>query len=448
MIGRARPSRRISDLSDLQVGIARSVNHRHNHYLFVRLDDRAGARRLLAAIAPQVIGGSHWGTVKPAIVRNVGVSAEGLRRLGVSDQLIAAFGPAFGDGMLARADRIGDRGRSGPEQWVDAFQAAEAHLLIWLHGSSPDVLDDEAARWIDEIDRCGLAVSHEMRASMHTANREHFGFSDGFGQPAVDGFPRHPGHTGTIDGSTDTPLAAGEFVHGYADATGVVSPAGRTRLGRHGSMLVMRQVRQHVGEFRAMISHAADQIGRDPVWVAAKLMGRWTDGTPLMIAPDAPPPDPRPELAWADFRYSDDPMGVRCPLGAHARRGNPRDGLESPLMTTRHRVIRRAVPYGPVLPEGHDDDGADRGLMFGIYNADIERQFEYVQTQWFNRGDTLRRGSERDPIAGTADGEDDDFVIGGSPPSVLTGLSSCVQTLGGEYYLVPGLDSLAALADD
>ncbi len=447
MIGRTRPSRRIHNLSDLQAGIARAVNHRHNHYLFVRLDDRDGARRLLSAYAPEVNDGSHWGPIKPAIVRNVGISATGLRQLGVSEQLIATFGRAFAEGMPARADRLGDRGRSGPEQWVEAFRAGAAHLLLWLHGSSPTVLDDEAARWIDEIDRCGLTVCHEMRASMHTANREHFGFSDGFGQPAVDGFPRHPGHTGTIDGASDTPLAAGEFVHGYADATGVVSPAGTTRLGHNGSMLVMRQVRQHVGEFRAMISQAAEQIGRDPVWVAAKLMGRWTDGTPLLLAPDAPPSDPRPELAWAEFRYSDDPMGARCPLGAHARRGNPRDGLESPLMTTRHRVIRRAVPYGPVLPPDDDDDGADRGLMFGIYNADIERQFEYVQTQWFNRGDTLRRGAERDPIAGISDG-DGDFVIGGSPPSVLSGLSSCIQTVGGEYYLVPGLDGLAALAGD
>lgn len=445
MMRRSRPSRRITDLSDLQAGIARAVNHRHNHYLFIRLDDREGARRLLAVLAPLVIGGEHWGSEKPDIVRNVAISAGGLRRLGVRNELVDVFGPGFSEGMLGRAELIGDLGRSAPDRWIDAFAQAEAHMLLWTHAASLELLESEAARWKDEIERCGLSLRHEMRASMHTASREHFGFSDGFGQPAVDGFPRHPGHTGTISGARDTPLAAGEFVYGYADATGVVAPAGETTLGRHGSILVMRQIRQHVGEFRSMVAAAADHLDRDPTWVAAKLMGRWPDGTPLVLAPNASPTPSQPDLAWAEFRYSDDPMGVRCPLGAHARRGNPRDGLANADMTTRHRIIRRAVPYGPVLPDDQPDDGADRGLMFGMINSSVERQFEYVQSQWFNRADTLGRGAERDPIAG-GDIAPTDFVIGGTPPEVLVDLSSCIQTLGGEYYLLPGLRSLAELA--
>ena len=89
--------------------------------------------------------------------------------------------------------------------------------------------------------------------------------------------------------------------------------------------------------------------------LAAKMVGRWPSGAPLALAPDADDPS----LAEAnDFGYhEDDPRGVRCPVGSHIRRSNPRDSLDpdpgsdrSFEVNRRHRIVRRGREYGPPLP--------------------------------------------------------------------------------------------------
>ena len=57
------------------------------------------------------------------------------------------------------------------------------------------------------------------------------------------------------------------------------------------------------------------------------------------------------------------------------------------------------------LPEGVlEDDGVDRGFMFAFVGAHIDRQFEFVQSQWMNSGEFAGRGNAKDPIAGASDG--------------------------------------------
>jgi Dyp-type peroxidase family len=437
--------------SDLQAGVVRAISHPHAHYLFVRLDHGDGARRLLRALLPEVIGGGYWGNdktggnEKPPIVRNVALSAAGLRTVGVPHDQVDVFGDAFAQGMRARAEWIGDTGPSDPEHWVPAFAAAEAHLVIWIHARSVEDVRADAERWRLIATNLGLAVVHEQEASMHTGAREHFGFSDGAGQPLIEGARRQAGQTGTMSAIGNRSVGAGEFVLGYADSLGVIAPAARTALGQSGTMFVLRQFYQDVARFRSVTAAAATAAGLTPEVLQAKLMGRWPDGTPLMLWPDGPPPPGTPAVDGSRFDYSDDPLGARCPLGAHARRGNPRDALLSGKVTTRHRLIRRAMPYGPVLPDGVPDDGADRGLMFGCFNASIERQFEFVQRNWFNDGSRVLRGEERDPFVG-APGGSGRFLIGGYPPTMVEGLEPFVLSRGGEYYLLPGRAALAALA--
>ena len=88
--------------------------------------------------------------------------------------------------------------------------------------------------------------------------------------------------------------------------------------------------------------------------LAAKLVGRWRDGTPLDLSPDRPVAtivaDPARNNA---FSYLDDPDGLRCPAGSHIRRANPRHGLPfEGKLVNRHRLIRRGIPYGDPLPAG------------------------------------------------------------------------------------------------
>ena len=138
------------------------------------------------------------------------------------------------------------------------------------------------------------------------------------------------------------------------------------------------------------------------------MVGRWQSGAPLALSPERDDPelgaDPRRNN---DFGYADDLRGFKCPAGAHARRANPRDALdhEGSVNVRLHRMIRRGTSYGPMLPEGVlEDDGADRGIIFVFAGAHLQRQFEFVKTQWLNDGIFIGAPAEKDPLVGPNDG--------------------------------------------
>ena len=180
--------------------------------------------------------------------------------------------------------------------------------------------------------------------------------------------------------------------------------------------------------------------------LAAKLVGRWQDGTPLVSSPHGPDRsianDP---LRVNDFRYDGDPEGMACPIGAHVRRANPRDhdGFFGGKLSDRHRIIRRGRPYGPALAEGAlEDDGADRGLIFKCYQADIERQFEMIQSLWIDDGDSFGVGDDKDPIIGLHSEGGGRMIVQGRPPVVMGKLPTFVTVRGGEYLIRPGMRAL------
>jgi Dyp-type peroxidase family len=196
-----------------------------------------------------------------------------------------------------------------------------------------------------------------------------------------------------------------------------------------------------------MLSAAAKVFPGSEDLLAAKLIGRWRDGTPLDASPDRPDPalaaDPDRNNT---FDYGDDQLGYRCPIGAHTRRANPRLSLPfDGKLVNRHRLIRRGLPYGPALPEGAADDGVDRGVMFACFQADLERQFEFIQSQWLNDGNAFRLGTDKDPLLGDNDGTGK-FTIHGTPPVFLAPMSRLVTTVGGEYFFAPGINGLAYLS--
>lgn len=439
MIGARRS---LGALDDLQAGVVRAAGHPHATALFVRLADAASGRSLVRSLLPEVT--AERAGPRPAVVRTVALSADGLRRLGVDEATIVRFGAAFAAGQRRRAAQLGDAGAGSgtPTHWLDAYTAGDIHVLLWLHAAERTHLEDARGRWLELVARAGATAVHEVAGSIADGAREQFGFADGYGQPLLAGDGRIAGETGLLTARRDRPLAAGEFVLGYADELGVVSPAGRTVLGRNASLLVIRQLHQDVARFRAMVAAAGATVGLPAATMAAKLVGRWTDGTSLIVSPEGPPP-PQESAPGAAFDYADDPLGARCPLGAHVRRANPRDTLAR--STTRHRIIRRGMPYGPPLPDGAADDGAERGLLFACFQADIERQFEFVQRRWLDDGDLVGRADERDPLAASPGG-DGTFLIGGYPPVLVSGLSACVTARGGEYFVLPGLTGLTWLA--
>ena len=147
-------------------------------------------------------------------------------------------------------------------------------------------------------------------------------------------------------------------------------------------------------------------------------------------------------------RTDDDADGLRCPIGSHIRRANPRDaeGFWSGRLTNRHRIIRRGRPYGPPLPPGElEDDGVERGLIFVCFNADIWRQFETIQALWIDDGDPFGLGPDKDFLVGEPHGTAGKMTIQGRPPFFLKPQPRFVTMRGGEYLYRPSIGGLRAL---
>ena len=89
------------------------------------------------------------------------------------------------------------------------------------------------------------------------------------------------------------------------------------------------------------------------------------------------------------FLYGDDPRGLQMPGRRSCTTRQPARRLDGDgsVNVRLHRMIRRGTSYGPPLPDGVlEDDGADRGIVFVFAGSHIERQFEFVKTQWLNDG--------------------------------------------------------------
>jgi Dyp-type peroxidase family len=218
-------------------------------------------------------------------------------------------------------------------------------------------------------------------------------------------------------------------------------------LGRNGTYVVFRKLHTRVAAFRQYLRDRAASPADEDL-LAAKFVGRWPSGAPLALAPERDDPAlGADEQRNNAFLYGDDPRGLKGPLGAHARRMNPRDSAiigEARL----HRMIRRGTSYGPMLPEGVlEDDGADRGIMFTFVGAHLARQFEFVQAQWVNDGKFIGAPEEKDPLVGPNDGSGQ-FTVPQQPiRRRLQGLPAFVVNRGGEYCFLPGLRALRWLAD-
>jgi Dyp-type peroxidase family len=457
------------DLDDIQGDILRAYGNDYTYtsYLFVNVADADG-RAWLGAHVDRVTTAAPWPkdargkTIKLDSTLNIAFTAAGLAAIGVSDELLETFSDEFRAGMASRSTELGDVGPSAPAGWEPGLGSPAAHVLATINAKRADLLERELTAFREHAKRCGVTIVHEQHAELFRDQREHFGFSDGFGQPALEGVSEHKNRGGGVPeaGGQWRPLAVGEFVLGHEDEDSRYDPERRLPsapaepLGRNGTYMVYRKLHQDVALWRRTMRDAARGYDGDEKRLAAKIVGRWPNGAPLVTSPDGEDPDFDPKQPHSnDFRYLDDDAdGTRCPLGAHVRRTNPRDALgwagldDAGLLAFRHRIIRRGMPYGPPLAPGvTSDDGVDRGLVFVCFNASISRQFEAIALQWVNDGNAFRIGDDHDFLLGDASASGK-MTIQGRPPFFVAPQHAFVTTKGGDYLFVPGLTALAALA--
>ena len=435
------------ELDDIQAGaLVERPSPYVGTYLLLAIRDRDDGRELVRRLHRIVSSAATAGTADETSL-TVAFTYHGLEALGVPQTSLESFAPEFRQGMAARAEILGDIGDSDPEKWEEPLGRGHVHVAISVLSSDEDRLKavaDKARRVQAELP--GIEVVWRQDCYQLATGRTSFGFKDGIGQPAVEGSGRAPTN------SHERPLKAGEIILGYPDETGALPPMPTPDvLGRNGTYVVFRKLHTKVAAYRTYLRAKAASRAEEDV-LGAKMVGRWQSGAPLALTPDQDDPglgsDPQRNN---DFSFGDDPRGFKCPVGAHARRANPRDALdaEGSVDVRLHRMIRRGTSYGPMLPDGVlEDDGIDRGIIFVFAGAHIKRQFEFVKTQWLNDGIFIGAPLESDPLVGPRGEDPGTFTIPQRPiRRRLQDLPPFVVTRGGEYCFAPSLSALRWLAE-
>ncbi len=477
------------ELDDIQ-GLVR-FGYKHltqASFLLLRVKDRAAARAWLAA-AP--VTSAVTIEPPPQTALQIAFTSEGLRALGLAADIVNSFAIEYVAGMSSdanRSRRLGDVAANDPGRWAWGAMGRVPHVLVMLY-TAPGLLEGwhrsviaQCRAGFDELD---CLTTSDMDGV------EPFGFVDGVSQPQLDWQRQRPvrdaqqrtytnlsclgeyllGYPNEYGGYTDRPL-----LDPQRDAGAILRRAedvpDKADFGRNGSYLVMRQLRQDVQGFW----HYLDQrSGRDPSvrqrWAEA-MVGRTMRGEPLVGHTQ--------DLNAFDFQSDAD--GVRCPLGAHVRRANPRNadlppgkpGLISRLIRTLgfdaqalshdlvastrfHRLLRRGREYGAQVTMAQalagPAVGSESGLHFICLGANIARQFEFVQGAWMMGTKFDGLAGEGDPLLGhrqpAPDGTPTDgFSIPQSdgPDQRLTQLPAFVSVRGGAYFFLPGIRALRYMA--
>ncbi len=500
------------DLADIQGLILSGYGRKPAaRYAIFEITDGADARAWLGRLIRTLQFGNYRGTLRREppflgdLCCNVAFTHAGFRALGLHETALAGFALPFQEGMYepSRARRLGDDGPSAPARWSWGRFDQPVHGMLAVFAGDTDADADDWVR-IQEFIGAQLCRAHgthaitvlDTLASNLTRRKEHFGFRDGIANPRLSGLPRE---------RKDDVIPAGEVLLGQsnvygkmplspevpsnADPGGVLEAAlgqpERRDFGKNGSYLVFRQLEQDVPAFWQFIERARQTVPDAPAdadgragreWLAARMIGRWPNGTPLARYPHAPGPPVDKELNTFVYGLNEDSFGERCPIGAHIRRTNPRDTAlpvphdpelsgdprdasvraERLNLTNRHRILRRGRAYGPPVDEDYDIDklrrevGAEeRGLHFLCFNGNLSRQFEFVQSNWVQNPAFAGLTSDPDPILGM--GREvpfpaSDFTIQGCPVRRVRNVPRFVETRGGAYFFMPSRRALLFLS--
>ena len=425
----------------------------------------------------------------------------------------------FKRGMRARSRHLGD----------PKTRETEGHPSTWLFGGTestvPHVLVVLAAEWSRDLDRGADELRDaaetvgeilwEQRGSVLSGAKEHFGFRDGVSQVAIRGrlsdSPRHfltrrwfdPADRRALEyARPGQPLVwPGQFVFGYRRGDpldslsgGSVKPGGAPWT-QDGSLLVLRRLRQNVPAFREFVSSEAARLSQLTGFadmtadkLAAKIVGRWPDGSALARTPVEPNSGEASDMLcinafeysaeWEPANVCSDPkvkeegleaavigelrtvpgaaadtFGVQCPRFAHVRKVNPRglntDQANSPLSTRQFQMLRRGITWGSEYSAADAADDGDRGLLFMSYQTSIANQFEKLTLAWMNLEDPPEGPSGQDLLVGQ-DNErtvrravlrSDDPAHPDTAEPISTETPWIVAT-GGEYLFAPSKAAL------
>jgi deferrochelatase/peroxidase EfeB len=439
------------DLGNVQGLVARMYRQRVVRHLLFRFGGSAEARGFLRGLLPHITLADASPDPAPDPVVNVGITYHGLQALGAEPALLDELSSAFREGPDPH--QLGDAAESASATenwWEGRFSTEDVHCIVHLHVSCDEALQTASALARTLAQQSGMTElipridGTVLDARSLGGGKLHFGYTDGISHVDVG-----------WDDESRTPQQVDfrEFLLGYAGAAGRSDENALLRDGAYGAF---RWIYQDVATFNRFLGAEGPRMFPDRApgdaeeLLAAKMMGRWRDGTPLVLSPDRPDPT---MTRRNDFGYEhDDPDGLRCPFSAHIRVVNPRDQRLDPIVAKKvPAVIRRGMPYGPLL-EGSEDDGVDRGL-FGIFMcADIRRQL-YSLTGWIKLNDfspvydSNRRVQDALFANRAQPGAVAQFTIPGEGGEANVMLPDFVRTKGTAFLLYPSKSTLQRLSE-
>ncbi|RUT02793.1 peroxidase [Dulcicalothrix desertica PCC 7102] len=510
-----QPGEPILEIHEIQGHILPGFNKDFQILLFLEIVEVCQIKDWLRQIHPRIVSletvlnhqqltsndsPNHLSSCEPSIWINIAFSFNGLSKLtNDADLFIDA---AFKDGLHNRSELLGD----------PTHRDIEGNCHNWVIGSSgniPDIIliiaaDDnnnlvQAVNQIEASLNSGFKVIFKQAAAVLLSpfkGHEHFGFRDCISQPCVRGrisnqandflTPRFNLDNAHQEKITQDLIWPGEFIFGYPRQSpidkllpGAIAEAGPS-WAPNGSFLVFRRLRQDVEAFQTFTKSVAKQLREKNLTLeditseklAAKLMGRWFSGTPIIHAPNSDNPEIAQE-SWLNnhFVYENssqsavdsavddvhllgDTLGIICPHAAHIRKAFPRDtktlsGSEADTQT--HRLLRRGIPFGQLFC-----DDTERGLLFLAYQTSIERQFEFITTNWINNPNFPDSGAGHDPIVGQNNNLGENRVRSWNLPvknpdggvtkiSVKIPIDWVIPT-GGGYFFAPSISALNYLS--
>ncbi len=403
----------------------------------------AAAGTAMNSPLPTITSSADWGDRQPSTCWAIALTATGLTALGVPKESVRSFPVEFLAGATSRGAHVGDIGPNSPNTWAEGFNdPTKIHVVLSLYAADTQIRDVAFAALEAGIEGA-FSVEKTFDAQLFDNDSQvvHFGYLDNISQPFIAGdpVPFVPDH--------QPRAAAGDFVLGYKRLyqTELDIPQPDV-LGKNGSFSSFRILEQDVVGFETFLETKGSESGLGKELLAAKALGRWRNGVPLALSPDTD--SPTPALTYDqlnNYGYLEDATGLRCPIGAHMRRANPRDQPMKPVGDSlARRIMRRAIPYGPQWKAGDPIDHVPRGLVGHFIGASLLLQFETIMDEWINTGLT------EPAISGTNDvllGPDPsharlDIPCADGSTTTVSGFGPFITTRAGIYGFLPSLSAL------
>ena len=405
------------------------------------------------------------------------LSADGYRFLGL-DPKNKLKSKAFRDGMKDQKNGFFKEVIEGileidnkdpkPATWEPGFRE-DIHALVTFADDTADD-QDNATELLNEVELLKTQVAGFAKILVIDEGKvlrkhrpdlppdregepiEHFGYFDGISQPFFtrqDLDKYYDEQKGTRGPGNWDPSASLDLVLApdpFTDAEDAF-----------GSYFVYRKLHQDVGKFDGRVAVCAGAIGHSVDLAGAMTVGRFKDGTPV-VGSDTPTGTYKNDFV---FKTLDDD-GFKCPRHAHARKVNPRGTTPKPGLKKekRRRIARRAIPYGRPVPglcppgvKTDPDLHGDRGLLFQCHQANIEKQFEFIQRVWVDNPNFPKQ------LLGGKDTGDDPLIAqrrnekqrwpkkwgDDTQGRVEFNFEAAVTLKGGEYFFAPSKPFLAGL---